>query len=106
MANNFWFSCDNDTGEVVAKTEIKDDGTVRRYEYTEADNIKGGHGDKKYDDLKSFMNDKPSWGREKDAPKSINRRWYGNGHKFNFSKLIDEILESESLGYTKTLRRY
>lgn len=55
--------------------------------------------------LENFMNDKPSWEREKDAPKSINRRWHGNGHSFN-CELIDEILDSESLGYTKTLRRY
>ena len=32
MAKNYWFSADEDTGDVVAKTEIKSDGSVRRYE--------------------------------------------------------------------------
>ena len=43
MAKTGWFSTDDD-GNVIAKTEIRDDKSVHRYEYTKPDNIKKGHG--------------------------------------------------------------
>ena len=33
-----WFSA-NEDGEVVAKTDVRDDGTVHRYEYTREDDV-------------------------------------------------------------------
>ena len=68
-----WFSCDVDTGEVVAKTEINDDGSVNRYEYTVPDNIKEGHGDKSYESYEDFINDNPSFERDKNDEESIYR---------------------------------
>lgn len=93
MAKNYWFSADEDTGEVVAKTEIKEDGTVRRYEYTKPDDIKAGHGDKAYDSYKDFENDNPSFERDKNDSDSINRRWYGNGYDLALETLKSLSLE-------------
>lgn len=93
MSNNYWFSADVDTGEVVAKTEIKGDGSIRRYEYTKPDDITAGHGDKSYDSYEDFENDNPSYIREKDDSLSINRRWYGNGYDLTLETLNNEALE-------------
>ena len=109
MAKSFWFSADDETGEVVAKTEIKDDGTVRRYEYTKPDDIKAGHDDKAYDSYEDFLNDNPSYERDKDDPKSINRRWYGNGYDLTLAALdglaleeLKKLLEFSSENYVHT----
>ena len=81
MEDNYWFSCDVDTGEVVAKTAIQDDGTINRYEYTKPDDIKAGHGDIVYDSYDDFVNDNPNeeLSRSKDDESSIYRFWSGNG---------------------------
>lgn len=109
MAKNFWFSADQDTGDVVAKTEIKDDGKVRRYEYTDPDNIKAGHGDNAYDSYEDFENDNPSYVRDKNDPASINRRWHGNGYDLALEVLnnlsleeLQELLEISSEDYVHT----
>ena len=86
-----WFSCDEETGDVVAKTDVHKDGTINRYEYTKPDDIKAGHGDKWYDDMKSFIEDKPSGERDKDAEDSKNRRWSGNGFDLGLSKIESNI---------------
>lgn len=95
MAKTEWFSCDVETGKVVAKTEIKSDGTVRRYTYTVPDKIKEGHGDTWYDSVDDFMKDKPKGSRDKDDPKSKDRRWYGNGYDLDINNLeelsIDDL---------------
>ena len=101
MAKNYWFSADEDTGDVVAKTEIKDDGKVRRYEYTKPDNIKAGHGDTSYPSYKDFEDDNPDWERDKNDPKSINRRWYGNGYDLAL-EVLQELLEISSENYFHT----
>ena len=93
-----WFSYDIDTGDVVAKTEIKEDGTVRRYEYTEPDNIKAGHGDKWYDNLDKFMKDEPTGERDKNDPASINRPWFGNGFDLGINN-INQIYDCYNLDY-------
>ena len=109
MAKNYWFSADEDTGDVVAKTEIKSDGKVRRYEYTKPDNIKAGHGDTSYQSYKDFEDDNPDWGRDKNDPKSVNRRWYGNGYDLALEVLsnlsleeLQELLEASSENYVHT----
>ena len=106
MAKTFWFSCDQDTGEVVAKTEIKENGSVRRYEYTEPDNIKKGHGDRWYDNVEKFMNDDFRGERRKESSKSINRPWKGNGHTFNPQEFIEEEILEETIEFTKILKLY
>lgn len=95
MSKCSWFSA-NEDGEVVAKTDIKDDGTVRRYDYTVPDDIKQGHGDTWYESVENFLEDKPTGSRSKDAPDSIKRRWYGNG----FNLTLDELktLREELIG--------
>lgn len=80
-----YFSYDIETGDVVAKTVIHEDGSVNRYEYTVPDDIKGGHGDTWYDSYQDFVNDEPAGSRDKDDSESINRSWYGNGHKESYS---------------------
>ena len=108
MSKTSYFSYDIDTGDVVAKTDIQNDGTVNRYTYTEPDNIRIGHGDAWYNTVEDFMNDNPSGSRDKDDPASIGRDWKGNGHIFNTSNL-DEIIgtvEEEVFIYTKKLKRY
>lgn len=104
MAKNFWFSADVDTGDVVAKTEIKSDGTVRRYDYTKPDDITSGHGDKAYSNYEEFVKDNPSYSRDKDDPRSINRRWHGNGYDLNMDTLDTLQLENlkQLLDWTKT----
>lgn len=104
-----WFSADDETGEVVAKTDIKDDGTIRRYEYTHPDRIKDGHGDKQYDSYEDFLKDNPSYNRSKNDPDSINRRWYGNGYDLALEVLnnlsleeLQELLEVSSENYVHT----
>ena len=96
-----WFSADVDTGEIIAKTDIKEDGTIRRYEYTVPDKIKEGHGDKKYDSLEDFIKDNPSFDRDKNDPDSIKRRWYGPGYNLTLDALnnlsLDELQELLSL---------
>ena len=82
-----WFSCDVDTGEVVAKTEINEDGSVNRYEYTVPDNIKEGHGDKYYESYEDFINDNPSFERDKKDEESIYRYWAGNGFDLGMSEI-------------------
>lgn len=88
MSKTEWFSCDEKSGKVVAKTEIKSDGTVRRYPYTVPDKIKEGHGDTWYDNVNDFMNDKPKGSRDKNDPKSKNRPWYGNGYGLGINDLM------------------
>ena len=88
MAKTEWFSCDDETGKVVAKTEIKSDGTVRRYPYTVPDKIKEGHGDTWYDSVDDFMKDMPKGSRDKDDPKSKDRPWRGNGYDLGVSDLM------------------
>lgn len=88
-----WFSADVNTGEVVAKTDMKSDGSVRRYDYTVPDQIDKGHGDKKYDNLDDFLNDNPSYTRDKNAKKSINRRWKGPGYDLALDVLNNLSLE-------------
>lgn len=61
-----WFSA-NDDGEVVAKTDVHDDGEVHRYPYTEEDDITKGHGHIVYPSMEDFINDDPSWERDKDV---------------------------------------
>lgn len=82
-----WFSCDEDTGEVVAKTDVQNDGAVNRYEYTKSDDIKAGHGDTRYDSMDDFLNDKPDidTSRDKNDPSSIDRPWFGNGYNFGLN---------------------
>lgn len=84
-----WFSADIESGDVVAKTDIKDDGTVRRYEYTEPGNIRAGHGDKSYKSYEDFLDDHPDYIRDKDDPESINRRWFGNGYDLGINDLLE-----------------
>ena len=89
MGKTGWFSADDD-GKVVAKTEIRDDGSVHRYDYTKPDDIEAGHGHKKWNDLDSYLHDDEhpdKTFREKDDPKSINRRWHGNGYDLNMHTL-------------------
>lgn len=93
MVKNYCFSADVDTGEVVAKTEIKPDGTVRRYPYTVPDKIKEGHGDEEYDSLDDFIKGNPSFKRDKDDPKSIKRRWYGQGYDLALELLSNLSIE-------------
>lgn len=109
MAKNSWFSADVNTGDVVAKTEIKADGTVRRYPYTVPDKIKEGHGDEAYDSLDDFMKGQPSFKRDKDDPDSINRRWYGQGYNLALEVLnnlsieeLQELLDLTSENYIHT----
>ena len=49
-----WFSA-NDDGEVVAKTDVHDDGEVHRYPYTEEDDITKGHGHIVYPSMEDFI---------------------------------------------------
>ena len=101
-----WFSCDKDSGEVVAKTDVQNDGTVNRYTYTKPDNIKEGHGDTWYNNINDFYNDNPIDSRPKDAPESINRPWKGNGHTFNPQEFIEEETIEEATEFTKILKLY
>lgn len=89
-----YFSCDVDTGKVVAKTDIRSDGTVGRYTYTSPDYIQGGHGHEEYESVDDFLREmnkdksEPQWKRDKDDPDSINRRWKGNGYDLGINDLM------------------
>ena len=91
MSKFGWFSCDEDTGEVVAKTDVQEDGTVNRYDYTVPDKIKEGHGDKWYKDMDKFLEDEPSGSRDKDDEESKDRPWYGNGYDLGLSKVESQV---------------
>lgn len=93
-----WFSA-NEDGEVVAKTDVQDDGTVNRYDYTVPDHIEEGHGDKWYKNMDDFMDDKPLGSRDKNDPSSINRSWKGPGYDLDIS--IIDGLSVEELNYLK-----
>lgn len=83
-----WFSA-NDEGKVVAKTDVKENGEIHRYEYTEEDNVKKGHGHEVYENFEDMENGKPIYERDKDADESINRPWYGNGFNVSLNELYD-----------------
>ena len=74
-----WFSADVDTGKVVAKTDVREDGTVGRFEYTKPDDPNGGHGHLEYDSMEDFIKDNPSYERDKNSEKSSRKPWRGNG---------------------------
>ncbi len=99
-----WFSA-NEDGEVVAKTDVRDDGTVHRYEYTKEDDVKAGHGHKKYNSMNDFLEDDPAWNREKDNPKSVGKKWYGNGFNLTLEELkaLREDLINSQLHTAKEL---
>ena len=89
-----WFSADQDTGEVVAKTEVDDNGSVNRYPYTKPDDIKAGHGHEHYANMQDFINGKTDRkARDKDDPESINRSWKGNGYDLALETLNNLSLE-------------
>lgn len=100
----------NDDGQVVAKTEINPDGSVDRYPYTKPDDIKSGHGHQTWGDLDDYLLDKkPDWERDKDAQKSQNRRWRGQGYDLSLEELnnlsigeLQELLELTSDNYIHT----
>lgn len=103
MKKTEWFSADDD-GNVIAKTEIREDGTVHRYPYTEPDDINAGHGHDKWNDLDSYLHndEKPDKRfRDKNDPDSINRRWKGPGYDLALDVLnnlsLDELQELLSL---------
>ena len=95
-----WFGCDDETGEVLSKTEQRSDGTVHRYEYTTPDKIKEGHGHKVYDSMEDFLKDNPSWARDKNALESLKKKWKGNGYDLGITDL--EQLSLEELYSLKT----
>ena len=111
MSKTGWFGSDED-GRVVSKTEIDhSDGTVHKYPYTEADNIHAGHGHERWDSLDSYMNDNSNPDRtyrSTDDPRSINRRWRGDGYDLALDVLNDlsleelELLLSPSKNYVHT----
>ncbi len=97
-----WFSTD-DEGKVIAKTEIREDGTVHRYPYTKADDIKAGHGHDKWDSVDSYLYDDEhpdKTFRDKNDSKSKDRRWKGNGYDLGINEL--ENLSLEELYSLKT----
>lgn len=84
-----YFSCDEKTGEVVAKTEQRSDGSVHRYEYTKPDDIRAGHGHSSYKSMDDYLKDeKARTPRDKDAPESKDRPWRGNGYDLGIDDLI------------------
>ena len=46
--------------------------------------------------MNDFLEDDPAWNREKDNPKSMGKKWYGNG----FNLTLDELktLREELIG--------
>lgn len=105
MSKTSFFSYDIDTGDVVAKTDIQNDGTVNRYTYTVPDNIKEGHGDTWYGSVTDFMNDNPIDSRDKNDPRSIGRDWKGNGYTFDVLNISNES-NLDNVVYTKTLKKF
>lgn len=102
-----WFSADED-GNVVAKTDVRDDGKVHRYTYTEPDDISKGHGHAVYDSLEDFYDDNPSWERDKDDEKSLDRDWNGNGYNLTLEELKElkrKLLENQYNNSAKLLLR-
>ena len=99
-----WFSADED-GEVVAKTDVHEDGTVNRYEYTVPDDISKGHGDKWYNSMEDFINDNEIGSRDKNASESINRPWHGNGYNMSIEDLkeLKEHLLKQKFNTTSKL---
>lgn len=94
-----WFSA-NEDGEVVAKTDVKGNGEVHRYTYTKEDDISKGHGHAIYESMEDFVADEdPEWERDKDSPKSINRRRHGEGYNMILEelKLLKECIISSEL---------
>ena len=92
-----WFSA-NEDGEVVAKTDVHENGEVHRYPYTEEDDISKGHGHVVYNSMEDYINDDPSWERDKNDPKSKNRPWTGNGYNLTVEDLLyikEELLSSK-----------
>lgn len=96
-----WFSA-NEEGEVVAKTEVKDDGTVHRYDYTVPDQIQYGHGHTEYENMEEFIKDNPRYVRSKNDPRSYNRSWKGNGYDLDLS-LIEGLSAEELYRFRNTL---
>ena len=104
-----WFSAD-DEGNVVAKTDVQQNGRVDRYPYTKPDDITAGHGHEEYADMDDFMKDKKSrTPRDKDDPRSIGRRWSGPGYDLALEVLnnlsleeLQELLEISSEDYVHT----
>lgn len=89
MAKWGYFSCDEKTGEVVAKTEERSDGSVHRYEYTKPGDISAGHGHSSYKSMSDYLKDeKARIPRDKDAPESKGRPWRGNGYNLGISDLM------------------
>lgn len=90
MAKWGYFSCDEDTGEVVAKTEQRSDGTVHRYEYTKPDDIRAGHGHSSYKSMDDYLKGETARiPRDKSAPESKGRPWQGNGYDLGINGLED-----------------
>ncbi len=99
-----WFSADED-GKVVAKTNVRDNGTVARYEYTEPDDVSKGHGHKEYENMEKFIEDKPYYTRDKYTEKSKNKKWHGEGYTLTIEDLIElkEELNNSKLHTTSEL---
>jgi hypothetical protein len=96
MSSYSWFSA-NENGEVVAKTDVQKNGAINRYEYTVPDHIEKGHGDTRYDSMEDFINEKPSWSRDKNDAESIERHWKGNGYSLTINELLsikEELISS------------
>ena len=99
-----WFSS-NEEGKVVAKTDVHEDGTINRYEYTVPDDISKGHGDTWYNNMEDFINDKEAGSRSKDAEESLNREWKAKGYNLTLEELkkIIKNIVNNSLYTTKKL---
>ena len=99
-----WFSADED-GNVVAKTDVKENGEVHRYTYTELDDISKGHGHAIYDSLEDFYNDDLRWERDKEDDSSKNRPWHGNGYNMSIEDLkeLKEHLLKQKFNTTSKL---
>ncbi|HPE15079.1 MAG TPA: hypothetical protein PLT65_04520 [Bacilli bacterium] len=98
-----WFSS-NEEGKVVAKTDVHDDGSVHRYDYTKEDDISAGHGHTKYDNMNDFMNGKSSWSRGKNDSGSAGRGWKGNGFNLNIDDM-DFLDENELMVRSEEIRK-
>ena len=106
-----WFSADDD-GNVIAKTEVQDNGSVDRYPYTKPDDIHAGHGHEHWKSMDSYLHDDEHPDkkyRDKNAKKSINRRWKGPGYDLALEVLnnlsleeLQELLEISSEDYVHT----
>lgn len=96
-----WFST-NDDGEVVSKTECREDGTIHRYEYTKPDDISKGHGHEIFSNMDRFIDDDSSWKRDKNDSFSKDRPWKGNGYDLDES-LLENLSINELIQYKNSL---